>query len=153
MKGDIYEFVIPIKPIGKARPRFASIKKKDGSRITRVYSTQETEEGLMLLFMLNKWKDKEPLTGPLRADFEFMFKRPKSHWGTGRNSGVLKKSAPKLWHIQKPDFDNICKIICDSINLVIYMDDAQICSGSFDKWWQNDPNGIPYMKLVLTELE
>ena len=32
---------------------------------------------------------------PVRADIEFVFPRPKSHYGTGKNADVLKPSAPK----------------------------------------------------------
>jgi len=34
--------------------------------------------------------------GPVGVDLTFRFTRPKSHYGTGRNAGVLKDSAPKF---------------------------------------------------------
>lgn len=39
----------------------------------------------------NDWR---PLTGPVTVDVTFYFPRPKSHYGTGRNTDVLKPSAP-----------------------------------------------------------
>ena len=32
---------------------------------------------------------------PVKADIEFVFPRPKSHYGSGKNADVLKPSAPK----------------------------------------------------------
>ncbi len=34
------------------------------------------------------------LTGPVTIDVTFCFPRPRSHYGTGRNAGTLKPSAP-----------------------------------------------------------
>ena len=36
----------------------------------------------------------EPLDGPLEIEILFLFPRPKKHFGTGKNSKVLKSSAP-----------------------------------------------------------
>ena len=33
---------------------------------------------------------------PVKADIEFVFPRPKSHYGTGKNADILKPSAPKF---------------------------------------------------------
>jgi Holliday junction resolvase RusA-like endonuclease len=38
--------------------------------------------------------DRPPLTGACDVDLRFYFDRPQSHYGTGRNAGVLKASAP-----------------------------------------------------------
>tara|TARA_A200000159_G_scaffold68719_1_gene63634 strand:- start:2050 stop:2553 length:504 start_codon:yes stop_codon:yes gene_type:complete len=35
-----------------------------------------------------------PITGPVRLEIVFLFPRPKSHFGTGRNADKLKASAP-----------------------------------------------------------
>ena len=35
-----------------------------------------------------------PITGPVRLEIVFLFPRPKSHFGTGRNASKLKSSAP-----------------------------------------------------------
>lgn len=33
----------------------------------------------------------------------------------------------KLWHVGRPDLDNIIKIACDGLNDVIWKDDSQVC--------------------------
>ena len=35
-----------------------------------------------------------PITGPVKLEIVFLFPRPKSHFGTGRNASKLKASAP-----------------------------------------------------------
>jgi hypothetical protein len=39
-----------------------------------------------------------PLTGPLEATLYFFFSRPKNHYGTGKNSDVLKPLTAGNWH-------------------------------------------------------
>ena len=64
-------------------------------------------------------------TGPVRFECIAYMPRPKAHFGTGRNSGKLKDSAP-YYPLIKPDFDNIEKVIADSLNGIVYLDDKQI---------------------------
>jgi len=148
MKGDTHTFKIPVKPVGKKRPRFV-VNKKTGRGSG--YDVNKTEEGKMLLFCLNQWGGREPITGAVKADFEFVFSRPKSHYGTGRNAGRLKPSAQE-YHTQKPDCDNLCKLLTDALNGIVYKDDSQVCLGSFVKRWgyAGEPDGIV---LTLEELE
>jgi Holliday junction resolvase RusA-like endonuclease len=68
---------------------------------------------------------EKPLDGPLKLSVLFEFLRPQSHFGTGRNSGQLKASAPG-WHAKRPDLDNCLKLVKDAMNGVFYRDDAQI---------------------------
>lgn len=37
----------------------------------------------------------KPMEGPIAATFSFFFERPKNHYGTGKNSGIMKKGKPK----------------------------------------------------------
>src|SRR4030095_5083797 len=41
-------------------------------------------------------------TGPIQVRFCFWFQRPKSHYGTGRNAGGVKASAPS-YRASSPD--------------------------------------------------
>lgn len=41
-------------------------------------------------------RDWETVTGPVRVQVTFMFARPKSHYRTGRNAGLLRDNAPAL---------------------------------------------------------
>lgn len=70
----------------------------------------------------------EPLTGPLRVDFTFFMPRPDSHYGTGRNVGTLKASAP-YYHTVKPDRTKLTRSTEDAMTGIVWRDDAQIVDG------------------------
>ena len=44
----------------------------------------------------------------------FWLPRPKGHFGTGKNAGKLKKSAP-LYCSTKPDLDKLLRAVCDAL--------------------------------------
>lgn len=33
----------------------------------------------------------------------------------------------KLWHVGRPDIDNVIKVVCDGLNETIWKDDGQVC--------------------------
>jgi hypothetical protein len=66
---------------------------------------------------------------PLRVEIYAFFKRPKSHFRSGKNAHLLKSAAPQL-NTSKPDFDNIGKAACDALtHLGVWKDDAQVVDG------------------------
>jgi Holliday junction resolvase RusA-like endonuclease len=66
---------------------------------------------------------------PVSLRCEFVFPRPKSHYGTGKNSDKLKDSAP-THHITTPDLDKLIRSIGDSISVgqVLLRNDSLISS-------------------------
>lgn len=64
---------------------------------------------------------------PVAVELEFTMPRPKSHGGTGRNTGQLKASAP-AFHKGKPDLDNMCKAVLDELqgDGQLVQDDSQV---------------------------
>ncbi len=89
-----------------------------------------------------------PLTGPLRLDATFVLPRPRGHYGTGRNAGTLKPSAP-LYVPTRPDTDKLVRAVGDAITGVICRDDAQLVIVHAEKHY-GEP---PHAHLVVTELE
>jgi len=86
------------------------------------------------------WPPLEPSKGPIAVKFTFFFKRPKSHYGTGRNEGTLKKSAPP-YPISKGrnDLDKLVRCALDAMTEIVYEDDAQVCKlGETDKVFTDD---------------
>lgn len=78
---------------------------------------------------------RDLIQGPLRLSVEFRFKRPKSHFGSGKNASVLKASAPVL-HEQTPDISKLIRCTEDAMSGVVYGDDRQICEyGSIRRVW------------------
>lgn len=69
------------------------------------------------------------ITQAVDLHLEFYFPRPKSHFGSGRNSNRLKTSAPSL-HVKKPDLDNLEKAVKDALSeksgIGLWKDDCQV---------------------------
>ncbi len=74
----------------------------------------------------------ELLEGPLWLEADFYTPRAKSHYGTGRNAGVLKATAPK-WPVKRPDLLKLTRGIEDALTGVVYRDDSQIVRESLCK--------------------
>jgi len=69
------------------------------------------------------------LEGPVALDVRFVFQRPKGHFGSGRNAGTLKASAP-TYHATKPDADKALRAIGDALAGSLVRDDCQFASVS-----------------------
>ena len=66
-----------------------------------------------------------PLTGAIIAEFVFTLPRPKGHYGTGKNGGKLKASAP-IAPTTRPDTTKLIRAVEDALSGIIWRDDAQI---------------------------
>ena len=73
---------------------------------------------------LERW-DRPPLDGELAIKMVFYFPRPKSHFGTGKNSSKLKASAP-AHHTTKPDLTKLIRAVEDALTGVLWRDDALV---------------------------
>ena len=133
--------VIPGTPIAKKRPRFA----RRGKFVT-TYNDQETEEGRFLFHVMQQVKEK--FAGAVSVEIGFYFRRPKGHFGTGRNEGKLKASAPQ-YHIIKPDSDNLVKFAFDCLNEVAWKDDTQVVRHLAEKIYDDEPR----TEILIRELK
>ena len=68
----------------------------------------------------------------------YHFKRPKSHYRTGKYSKELKPDTP-ICHITKPDVDNLIKFTLDVLSGVLYKDDNQVVSVTAIKLYDDEP--------------
>src|SRR5690349_6109042 len=76
------------------------------------------------------------LTTPVWLEATFCFQRPRSHYGTGRNAGTVKPSAPGQYHAQKPDGDKLTRALFDALTVAgVVRDDSLIASCQWVKWW------------------
>lgn len=71
------------------------------------------------------WGARELLREPVALSFRFFFARPQSHYGTGRNSGKLKPSAP-AFHAQSPDLAKLIRAAEDALTGIVYQDDKLV---------------------------
>lgn len=78
---------------------------------------------------------REPITEPVRVNIVATYPRPGNHWGTGRNAGKLKPSAP-IHHTGKPDIDKVCRSILDGLTIArVWTDDRQVFELHSEKRW------------------
>lgn len=83
-----------------------------------------------------------PADVPLKLVVTFISERPKSHFGTGRNAGILKPSARPA-PTSVPDLDNLVKLICDGLQGNAFDNDARIVAITAEKMY-----GSPARTLV-----
>lgn len=74
------------------------------------------------------------LDGPLAVVFTFYRVRPRSHYGTGRNSGTLKPSAP-AYPATRPDLLKTARGVEDAMSGIVWTDDARIVEEVLHKRW------------------
>ena len=91
-----------------------------------------------------------PSDGVVEVFVRFSFKRPKSHYGAGRNAAKLKASAPHD-HTQTPDIDKLLRAVLDALTGVAYRDDRQVVGVNAFKCWA-DHDGAE-IDLILEEPE
>ena len=68
---------------------------------------------------------RQLLAGPLSLCVVFSIPRPKSHYGTGRNFGVVRNTAPR-WPTVKPDATKLVRAVEDALTGIVWRDDAQV---------------------------
>lgn len=67
-----------------------------------------------------------PLTGPVGIRIIFTMDRPQSHFGTGKNAGKVKASAP-VFPATMPDIDKLMRAILDGLtDARVWLDDGQV---------------------------
>lgn len=126
-------------------PPLAKVRHRTGNGVT--YNPQSKIEEAV------KWEIKaqlpsgfKPFTGACRIELTAFFSRPKSHYGTGKNSSKLKKNAPAFPTV-KPDVDNILKFYADAMNGIVYLDDKQVTVVSMSKLY-----GKPRVLIAIKEV-
>lgn len=145
MAGWDIEFDVPGKPQALKRHRTFQKGKFKG--------TYDPSEGDKSDFLVKAMENKPlvPFDEPLFVNLTFHFPRPKSHYRTGKNSHIMKDSAP-INHTGIPDADNLAKFVCDSLNGVFWRDDSIISELSVSKVYDKVPR-IKIQVLRLNKLQ
>jgi len=68
----------------------------------------------------------DPITEPIYLELFFHLPRPKSHFGSGKNSEKIKDSSPKK-HVTTPDLTKLLRAVEDALTGIIWKDDSQVC--------------------------
>lgn len=143
-------FIVYGDPVGKARPRVSfSTKKVNGveKKSVHAYNTKKTyayeslvKDTYKELFGDFMFDDD----AMIKVDIMAYFAIPKSATKKRKHSMMLNTIRPT----KKPDYDNIGKIICDSLNGIAYKDDSQIVDANISKFYAVNP----YVSVTLTQI-
>lgn len=116
------------RPVMGKHQRFPSIVESSGERLKRwrYAVSQAAAEAVRGHGGL--------IDGPVQVCLTFHLLRPKSHFGSGKNSRRLKPSAPQR-HTQTPDIDKLTRAVLDSLTGQVYRDDSQVSALRADKYW------------------
>lgn len=87
----------------------------------------------------------------IRLDVVFYVSRPKCHYGTGRNAGTIKASAPK-YPLVKPDRTKLLRSTEDALTKVLWIDDTQVVEGEIRKAYA-EGYGEPGALITIQTLE
>jgi len=81
------------------------------------------------------WDGRPPIETPVEVTLDTWFARPKGHFGTGRNAGQVRPSAP-VWQGGYPDLDKCERAVGDGlVDAGVLLDDALIVSWIASKQW------------------
>jgi Holliday junction resolvase RusA-like endonuclease len=88
----------------------------------------------------------EKMTKPIKCVLNFYCKRPKTHYKSGKNSHILKDTAPK-YNTNNKDLDNMVKFVLDALNDKLYTDDSLIFEITCSKLYSEE-DGYIYVKFT-----
>lgn len=138
--------MIEIEVIGTPAPQGSKVKTKWGMREDNPNTAPW--RGLVAFQAAHVMRGKPALDGPLKLEVTFTFTRPASHFGTGKNAGVLKANAP-TWKDGKPDYDKLCRAIGDALtDGGVIRDDARIALAIIHKIYGEQASA----RILVTEL-
>ena len=130
------KFTILGEPAGKGRPRFSN-----AGGFVKTYTPEKTVsyENLVKLEYGQQCKNyRFPDDAQLDVRIVAYYEIPKS---TSKKKAKLMEEG-KIRPTKKPDFDNIGKIICDSLNQRAYRDDSQIVDAQVRKFYSHNPRVV-----------
>lgn len=120
------EIIITGRPVAKARPRFY----RRGNHVG-TYNDQTTEEGRWMLQASGQIKEIVPEGTPITLRCLFCMPIPKSM--------SKKQREATIYHIKRPDLDNLVKFVKDCLNGLAWRDDSQVSELFAGKVYSDEP--------------
>ncbi len=124
MKIPPIRFFVPGKPIAGGSKTAYVIPGTGRASVTEAAGQRNKDWRVMVAFHCREVFRLPALTGPLELSIEFRMPRPQNHYGTGRNKGVLKPTAPK-YHTTRPDSVKLTRALEDALTHILWRDDSQ----------------------------
>ena len=129
------KFSVYGEPQGKGRPRFSTVC---GHTKTRTPDETILYENLVKTEYRNQAGFRFSDDAMLDVRITAYYTIPKSV-SKKRQQAMLDH---RIRPIKKPDYDNIGKVICDSLNGIAYRDDAQIVDAQIRKFYSDTPKVV-----------
>lgn len=121
-------FTVPGTPVAKGRPRIST---RGGFARAHTPAKTVAYEGLIALAAQDAMKGAPPHLGPIALSVTATFPIPAS-WSK-------KRAAAAMWHVGRPDGDNLLKAVGDGLNGVAWKDDSQVASARILKVYGETP--------------
>ena len=141
----LVSFVVPGRLRGKGRHRARIARARSGAQFVQTYDDKETRnsEAMLRSLAADAMNGRPLFTGPLILVIEQCLSHPAS-WSK-------RKKAATLFVTGKPDLDNSGKLVSDSLNKVVWGDDAQLCGLHISRYY--DDSCGEFSKITVTEPE
>jgi Holliday junction resolvase RusA-like endonuclease len=135
---------IPGKPVPQGSKRHVGNGIMVESNAKALYSWREVAVSRIEQNLPEEWDGKKQ---PVAVDVTFYFRRPKSHYGTGGNSRILKPLAPR-YVTTRPDIDKLLRAVLDACTIAgVWDDDSQVVQVLTHKFYAKNQ---PATRLTLT---
>lgn len=94
------------------------------------------------------------IEGPVEVRAVFVMPRPKSHYGTGRNTSRIKDAYLDIPHVVKPDGDKLIRAVFDALSTTktqagAFIDDSHVVRHSAQKRYVR-PGEDPHAQITLS---
>ena len=145
----VFCFFVPGTPVTKGSARAFVTKAGKAIVMQDNREKQRTWAGVIRTVAISHIR--HVAKGPCAVRLSFRFGRPKSHWGTGRNAGTLRPSAPRFDLSQKRDLDKLVRCVLDALTDVAWLDDGQVVILMAERVWANETHP-PGVQIEVTQL-
>lgn len=130
------------EPVGVPVVNMFEGKGKAGSRLKKWRKTIGQAARLAM-------GNREPLPPPYHLILKIYFDRPKSHYGTGRNAGKLRPSAPPDNDVGILDSSKVLRGVEDALEGIAIVNDSKItCHNILKRWTCGEPRTIIFLESM-----
>ena len=127
------KFSVPGQPFGKQRPKFSRV-----GQYVKTYTPGETARYENLVKLMYQ----QAAGGRMFGDGAMLDVRIIAYYDIPKSTSKKKRRAMlehKIRPTKKPDWDNVGKIVCDSLNKVAYHDDSAVVDAQVRKFYSENP--------------
>ena len=142
MSDDVIRIVVPGAPKGWSRPADSPF----GGRHRFTPKKQRSEQTLIGLLAARAMAGRTMLTGAIDLRVGAFFEVPTS-WTKAKRAAALQGQP----HRSKPDADNICKLLKDALNNVVWVDDCQVSDLAIRKRYSDTARLVIEIRAIQEE--